>query len=69
MQYTGLKDKNGMDIYDGDVVEWFMGKQKVYWGVGCWKVTGGELGHLLNDLVAKQCEVIGNIYENPKLLK
>ena len=73
MQYTGLKDKNGVEIYEGDVVKTKNSKYKVifdkccYWGVD-------ELGkypiyqiynYVLDD---ERFEVIGNIYENPELL-
>ena len=67
MQYTGLKDKNGKEIYEGDIVKFIFGIQKIYWGVGCWKTTGGEHGHLLNELISRQCEILGHIYENPEL--
>ena len=79
MQNTGLKDKNGKEIYDSDIVKvtWGSGKIVFYEVKYC-----GSLGyHYLRDTKNKedddiiciydysQMDVIGNVFDNPELLK
>lgn len=60
MQYTGLKDKNGKEIYEGDVLD---NKEAVFFRAGCFMTSIAALA-----LSNNHREVIGNIYENPELL-
>lgn len=65
MQYTGLKDKNDKEIYEGDILPMSKGYAVVEFKYGMFYLANNSLNHYVSDQTK---EVIGNIYENPKLL-
>lgn len=77
-QFTGLKDKNGKEIYEGDIIQWFetdfndaaMELSVVVFSDSCWCRKVDDIIEPIN-WGDKECneEVIGNIHENQELLK
>ncbi len=85
MQFTGLKDKNGKEIYEGDIVEFnyiqsnkslgmfekikSVGKVEYIDWLGAYCILFEEDSYVQIKLGKVNFEVIGNIYENPELLE
>ena len=84
MQYTGLQDENGVDIYEGDIInlsyEYFDGhfRDNEIVGKVCFEGSSFRMSYKKYDEIREwridepeilSIEVIGNIYENPELLE
>jgi uncharacterized phage protein (TIGR01671 family) len=85
MQYTGFKDKNDQEIYEGDIVYFndfsydrtggHVGDNilngKVYFDSGMWLIETAKGHYSLCDSILndEELEIVGNIYQNKELLK
>lgn len=77
-QYTGAKDKNGVEIYEGDIIRHQSGKYgtdfEIKWspilcGFTAMQIESGHPSPQLNQGTMSYFEVVGNIYENPELVE
>ncbi len=73
IQYTGLKDKNGKEGYHKDIIDHpVYGKGVIEWYVNGWAIHFDVMSENVGWMefgVIEQSEIIGNIYENPELIK
>ena len=70
-QYSGINDKLGVNIYQGDIVKAFNKNYEVVFKDGAFYIKNDVVHHRLSRVLIQQenLKIIGNIHDNPKLLK
>lgn len=71
MQFTGLYDKNGKEVFEGDVVKLPAGNMRVSFSDGAFVLIPPKTNVIYEalGLIEDEYEIIGNIHENPELLE
>ena len=69
MRYTGLKDTKDVDIYEGDIVEYYGKLYEIKWMFSGFYLHDPKGGFIELAECDECCEVVGNIYENPEMIQ